>query len=142
VDNLWLCVTITLGMALVIGLAQPFAQPQINVLQSACFGCAWPWGTLVIGFTPDSVLTVDDWQGHVPEFACHKSQSGQANQASLVETQCKLSRSFFCRDYCPRDDLIKHVGDQGHHGHAIPLNHPENSHASLSKPFSDVPRSR
>ena len=42
-DNLWLCVAITLGMALVIGLAQPFAQPQMNVLQSACFGCAWPW---------------------------------------------------------------------------------------------------
>ena len=41
-DNLWLCVAITLGMALVIGLAQPFAQPQMNVLQSACFACAWP----------------------------------------------------------------------------------------------------
>ena len=41
VDNLWLCVAITLGMALVIGLAQPFAQPQMNVLQSACFACAW-----------------------------------------------------------------------------------------------------
>ena len=40
VDNLWLCVAITLGMALVIGLAQPFAQPQMNVLQSACFACA------------------------------------------------------------------------------------------------------
>eukprot|EP00435_Cladocopium_sp_Y103_P013945 s3795_g3.t1 len=39
VDNLWLCVAITLGMALVIGLAQPFAQPQMNVLQSACFAC-------------------------------------------------------------------------------------------------------
>ena len=42
VDSLWLCVAITLGMALVIGLAQPFAQPQMNVLQSACFACAWP----------------------------------------------------------------------------------------------------
>ena len=42
VDNLWLCVAITLGMALVIGLAQPFAQPQMNVLQSTCFGCTWP----------------------------------------------------------------------------------------------------
>ena len=42
VDNLWLCVAITLGMALVIGFAQPFAQPQMNVLQSACFGCTWP----------------------------------------------------------------------------------------------------
>ena len=42
-DNLWLCVAITSGMALVIGLAQPFAQPQMNVLQSACFACAWPW---------------------------------------------------------------------------------------------------
>ena len=53
---------------------------------------------VVIGFwTPDSVLPVDDWQGHVPEFACHKLQSGQANQASLVETQCKLSRSFLPR---------------------------------------------
>ena len=40
VDNLWLCVAITLGMALVTGLAQPFAQPQMNVLQSACFACA------------------------------------------------------------------------------------------------------
>ena len=40
VDSLWLCVAITLGMALVIGLAQPFAQPQMNVLQSACFACA------------------------------------------------------------------------------------------------------
>jgi len=39
VDNLWLCVAITLGMALVIGLAQPFAQPQMNVLQSVCFAC-------------------------------------------------------------------------------------------------------
>ena len=28
---------------------------------------------VVIGFwTTDSVLPVDDWQGHVPEFACHK----------------------------------------------------------------------
>jgi len=44
VDNLWLCVAITLGMALVIGLAQPFAQPQMNVLQSSCFACAWPCG--------------------------------------------------------------------------------------------------
>ena len=43
VDNLWLCVAITSGMALVIGLAQPFAQPQMNVLQSACFACAWLW---------------------------------------------------------------------------------------------------
>ena len=42
VDNLWLCVAITLGMALVIGLAQPFAQSQMNVLQSTCFGCTWP----------------------------------------------------------------------------------------------------
>ena len=49
VDNLWLCVAITLGMALVIGLAQPFAQPQMNVLQSACFGCAWPWWRLGSG---------------------------------------------------------------------------------------------
>mmetsp|Transcript_36661 Transcript_36661/g.79059 ORF Transcript_36661/g.79059 Transcript_36661/m.79059 type:complete len:121 (+) Transcript_36661:2545-2907(+) len=39
VDNLWLCVAITLGMALVTGLTQPFAQPQMNVLQSACFAC-------------------------------------------------------------------------------------------------------
>ena len=43
VDNLWLCVAITLGMVLVIGLAQPFAQPQMNVLQSVCFACAWPF---------------------------------------------------------------------------------------------------
>ena len=39
-DNLWLCVAITLGMTLVIGLAQPFAQSQMNVLQTACFACA------------------------------------------------------------------------------------------------------
>ena len=48
-DNLWLCVAITLGMALVIGLAQPFAQPQMNVLQSTCFACAWSF-LVEIGF--------------------------------------------------------------------------------------------
>ena len=49
VDNLWLCVAITSGMALVIGLAQPLAQPQMNVLQSTCFGCAWSWWRLGSG---------------------------------------------------------------------------------------------
>ena len=48
-DNLWLCVAILLGMTLVIGLAQPFAQPQMNVLQTACFACASVLG-LAIGF--------------------------------------------------------------------------------------------
>lgn len=68
VDSLWLCVAITSGMALVIGLAQPFAQPQMNVMQSACFACSWSWGTVVIGsWTPGSVLAVD-WKGHVPEL--------------------------------------------------------------------------
>ena len=40
VNNLWLSVAITLGMALVIGLTRPFVQPQLNVLQTACFACA------------------------------------------------------------------------------------------------------
>eukprot|EP00913_Durusdinium_trenchii_P019939 g18741.t1 len=39
VNNLWLSVAITLGMALVIGLTRPFVQPQLNVLQTACFAC-------------------------------------------------------------------------------------------------------
>ena len=42
VNNLWLSVAITLGMALVIGLTRPFVQPQLNVLQTACFACASP----------------------------------------------------------------------------------------------------
>jgi hypothetical protein len=44
-DGLWLSIAVTLGMALVTGLVQPFAQPQANTLQSfgfasalACFG--------------------------------------------------------------------------------------------------------
>ena len=56
VDNLWLCIAITLDMGLVISLAQPFAQPQMNVLQSVCFACAWPLmgSSLVIsGFRPE-----------------------------------------------------------------------------------------
>ena len=28
------------GMALVVGIAQPFMQPQVNALQSFCFVCA------------------------------------------------------------------------------------------------------
>ena len=28
------------GMALVVGVAQPFMQPQVNTLQSFCFVCA------------------------------------------------------------------------------------------------------
>ena len=28
------------GMALVVGIAQPFMQPQVNTLQSFCFVCA------------------------------------------------------------------------------------------------------
>ena len=57
-DSLWLCIAITLGMALVIGLVQPFARPQMNVLQSVCFACAL--AVVVIGsWTPDSILTVE-----------------------------------------------------------------------------------
>ena len=39
-DGLWLSVAITVGMALVIGIAQPFAQPQVNALQTTSFACA------------------------------------------------------------------------------------------------------
>lgn len=38
-DGFWLSVAITLGMALVVGLAQPFMQPQLNALQTCCFLC-------------------------------------------------------------------------------------------------------
>eukprot|EP00435_Cladocopium_sp_Y103_P024194 s1814_g5.t3 len=36
-DGVWLSVAVTLGMALVTGLVQPFAQPQANTLQSLGF---------------------------------------------------------------------------------------------------------
>jgi len=36
-DGLWLSIAVTLGMALVTGLVQPFAQPQANTLQSFGF---------------------------------------------------------------------------------------------------------
>ncbi|CAK9016522.1 LRR receptor-like serine/threonine-protein kinase FLS2, partial [Durusdinium trenchii] len=36
-DGLWLSVAITLTMALVVGMAQPFVQPQVNALQTSCF---------------------------------------------------------------------------------------------------------
>ncbi|CAK9004781.1 unnamed protein product, partial [Durusdinium trenchii] len=38
-DGLWLSVAITLGMALIIGTARPFVQPQVNVLQTTSFAC-------------------------------------------------------------------------------------------------------
>lgn len=38
-DGLWLSVAITLTMALVVGMAQPFVQPQVNALQTSCFTC-------------------------------------------------------------------------------------------------------
>ena len=39
-DGLWLSIVVTLGMALVTGLVQPFAQPQANTLQSFGFASA------------------------------------------------------------------------------------------------------
>ena len=39
-DGLWLSIAVTLGMALVTGLVQPFAQPQANTLQSFGFASA------------------------------------------------------------------------------------------------------
>lgn len=38
-DGLGLSVTITLVMALIIGVAQPFALPQQNGLYTFCFAC-------------------------------------------------------------------------------------------------------
>ena len=39
-DGFWLSGAILLGMALVVGIAQPFARPQVNALQTSCFACA------------------------------------------------------------------------------------------------------
>ncbi|CAK9045516.1 unnamed protein product [Durusdinium trenchii] len=38
-DGVWLSITLTLSMALVIGIVRPFAQSQVNTLQSFCFFC-------------------------------------------------------------------------------------------------------
>ncbi|CAE7546042.1 GSO2 [Symbiodinium natans] len=38
-DGLWLSMAITFGMAVIIGSARPFAQPQVNTLQSFSFCC-------------------------------------------------------------------------------------------------------
>ncbi|CAE7892400.1 unnamed protein product, partial [Symbiodinium necroappetens] len=38
-DGLWLSVAITFGMAVIIGSVRPFAQPQVNALQSFSFCC-------------------------------------------------------------------------------------------------------
>ena len=40
-DGFWLSGAILLGMALVVGIAQPFERPQVNALQTSCFACAW-----------------------------------------------------------------------------------------------------
>ena len=47
-DGLWLSVAITLGMALIIGTARPFVQPQVNVLQTTSFAC--PSSVSLVGF--------------------------------------------------------------------------------------------
>ena len=39
-DGFWLSGAILLGMALVVGIAQPFERPQVNALQTSCFACA------------------------------------------------------------------------------------------------------
>ena len=39
-DGFWLSGAILLGMALVVGIARPFARPQVNALQTSCFACA------------------------------------------------------------------------------------------------------
>jgi len=38
-DGLWLSVAITFGMAVIVGSVRPFAQPQVNSLQSFSFCC-------------------------------------------------------------------------------------------------------
>eukprot|EP00439_Symbiodinium_sp_Y106_P032306 s867_g3.t2 len=38
-DGLWLSVAITFGMAVIVGSVRPFAQPQVNTLQSFSFCC-------------------------------------------------------------------------------------------------------
>ncbi|CAE7206176.1 unnamed protein product [Symbiodinium sp. CCMP2456] len=38
-DGLWLSVAITFGMAVIVGSVRPFAQPQVNALQSFSFCC-------------------------------------------------------------------------------------------------------
>ena len=40
-DGFWLSGAILLDMALVVGIARPFARPQVNALQTSCFACAW-----------------------------------------------------------------------------------------------------
>ena len=39
-DGFWLSGAILLGMALVVGIARPYARPQVNALQTSCFACA------------------------------------------------------------------------------------------------------
>ena len=53
IDGFWLSGAILLGMALVVGIAQPFAKPQVNALQTSCFACA-------SAVQQNSLLEVDD----------------------------------------------------------------------------------
>ena len=39
-DGFWLSGAILLGMALVVGIARPFARSQVNALQTSCSGRA------------------------------------------------------------------------------------------------------
>ena len=60
-DGFWLSVAILLGMALVVGIARPFARPQVNALQTSCFVCA---------LTVQNLNAVEDVFCHAHWFSC------------------------------------------------------------------------
>ena len=63
IDGFWLAGAILLGMALVVGIARPFARPQVNALQTSCFACASAVRKLRSRSSGTFTVEVDDLSG-------------------------------------------------------------------------------